>query len=133
MNNEFKLQNYWFMLFYLIPFAFFDAWAEIVQGSLVVYLPMFIFAVIMNTIFIKKNLSFVFILISIIVSYLISLGISYIAPVTVDARHDIYALMPLGVNLFLLFSTVVFTIFHSITYVVMKVIYKTRNKGLYTK
>lgn len=131
MNCRIDIQDYKFMLLYLIPFAFFDAWAEIVRGDMIVFIPILIFVVIMNTLIYRKKLNFGFIALGVFMSYLVSLGVSYIAPVTVNARNDSYALMPLGVNLYILLSSMVFLFIHAISYFVMKVINNTRGKGYY--
>ncbi|MCE4956815.1 hypothetical protein [Macrococcoides caseolyticum] len=133
MNKGIEIQDYKFMLLYLIPFAFFDAWAEILRGDMIVFIPILIFIVIMNTIVLKKKLNFGVIILGVIISYLVSLGVSYIAPVTIEARKNSYALMPLGVNLYILFSSIVFLFIHGITYFIMKLIKNTRGKGLYNK
>lgn len=129
MKEKISIKDYKFMLLYLIPFAFFDAWAEIVRGDMVAFIPMLLFVVIMNSIIHKKKLNFGFVLLGIFLSYLVSLGVSYIAPVTVNARNNSYALMPLGVNLYILLSSIVFLFIHAISYFVMKVINNTRGKG----
>ncbi|WP_414049438.1 hypothetical protein [Macrococcus animalis] len=121
------------MLLYLIPFAFFDAWAEIVRGDMIVFIPMLIFAVIMNTILYKKQLNFGFVLLGILMSYFVSLVVSNIAPVTIPERTDGFALKPLTVNLYIFVSSIAFIVIHAISYFVMKVISDTRGKGLYTK
>lgn len=131
MNDGFNIKDYKFILLYLIPFAFFDAWAEIVRGDMIAFIPIIIFIVIMNSILLKKKLNFGFILLGIFLSYLVSLGVSYIAPVTVNARNDSYALMPLGVNLYILLSSIALLFIHAISYFVMKVINNTRGKGYY--
>lgn len=131
MNNRIDIKDNKFMLLYLIPFAFFDAWAEIVRVDMIVFIPMLLFVVKMNTIVHKKKLNFGFILLGIFLSYLVSLCVSYIAPVTINARNDSYALMPLGVNLYILLSFIVFLFIHAISYFVMKVINNTRGKGYY--
>ncbi|QRN49637.1 hypothetical protein [Macrococcoides bohemicum] len=129
MNNRIDIKDYRFLLLYLIPFAFFDAWAEIVRGDMIVFIPILIFVVIMNTIIYRKKLNFGFIAFGVFMSYLVSLGVSFIAPVTVNGRNDSNALMPLGVNLYILLSSIVFLFIHAISYFVMKVINTMRGKG----
>lgn len=131
MKEKISIKDYKFMLLYLIPFAFFDAWAEIVRGDMIVFIPILIFVVIMNTIIYRKKLNFGFIALGVFMSYLVSLGVSYIAPITVNARNDSYAFMPLGVNLYILLSSIAFLFIHAISYFVMKVINNTRGKGYY--
>lgn len=131
MNNGIEIKDYKFMLLYLIPFPFFDAWAEIVRGDMIVFIPILIFVVIMNTIVYKKRLNFGIIMLGVLMSYLVSIGLSYIAPVTIEARKDSYALMPLGVNLYILLSSFVMLFIHAISYIVMVVINNTRGKGVY--
>ncbi|MGV2874433.1 hypothetical protein ROU88_00985 [Macrococcus capreoli] len=132
MNNGIDIKDYKIMLLYLIPFAFFYAWAEIVRGDMIVFIPILIFIVIMNTIVVKKNVNFGVIILGVIISYLVSLGVSYIAPVTIEARNNNYALMPLGVNLYILFSSIIFLFVHAISYCIMKVIHNIRNNGLFS-
>ncbi|MGK0554640.1 hypothetical protein [Macrococcus capreoli] len=132
MNNGIEIKDYKFMLLYLIPFAFFDAWAEIVRGDMIVFIPILIFVVMMNMIVFNKKLNFGVIILGVIISYLVSLGVSYIAPVTIEARNNSYTLMPLGINLYLLFSSIVFLFVHAISYFVMKVIHNIRNNGLFS-
>lgn len=131
MNNAIEIKDYKFMLLYLIPFPFFDAWAEIVRGDMIVFIPILIFVILMNTIVYKKKLNFGFIMLGVLMSYLVSIGVSYFAPVTIEARKDSYTLMPLGVNLYILLSSFVMLCIHTISYFVMIVINNTRGKGLY--
>lgn len=126
MNNQKNISQYWFMLLYLIPFAFFDSWAEIVRGDMIVFLPIVIFVIMMNTILYKKNLGIGYIALGVFMSYLVSLGISCLALVTIEARHDSYALMPLGVNLYLILSSVVFFIVHMLSFFIMKIMISSK-------